>query len=134
MVSRVVKVFEEMTKRVLKAIENPNVDIIAHPTGRLLGEREPVALNIEAIFRAAVANNTTLEINAMPSRLDLKDAHIYRARELGIKLVISTDTHQTDHLDFMRFGVGAARRGWCQAEDIVNTLPLKKFADFLKSK
>jgi DNA polymerase (family 10) len=125
---------EQMTRRIIAAIENPNVDIIAHPTGRLLGEREPVALNIEAIFRAAVANNTTLEINAMPSRLDLKDAHIYRARELGIKLVISTDTHQTDHLDFMRFGVGAARRGWCQAEDIVNTLPLKKFEDFLKSK
>jgi len=124
---------EQMTRRVISAMENPNVDIIAHPTCRLLGEREPVSINMEEIFRAAIQNGTALEINAMPSRLDLKDTHIYRARELGVKLVISTDTHNTDHLDFMRFGVGTARRGWCQPADILNTLPLRKFKDVLES-
>ncbi len=125
---------EQMTRRVIAAIENPNVDIIAHPTCRLLGEREPVAIDIEQIFHAAVQNSTALEINAMPSRLDLKDAHIYRARELGIKLVISTDAHNTDHLNFMRFGVGTARRGWCRPADILNTLSLLKFEEVLKTK
>ena len=125
---------EQMTRRIIAAIENPHVDIIAHPTCRLLGEREPVAVNIEEIFRAALKNNTALEINAMPSRLDLKDTHIYQAREMGVKLVINTDAHNADHLDFMRFGVGTARRGWCQKKDLLNTLPLDKLKDFLKNK
>ena len=113
-----------MTKRVIRAIENPNVDVLAHPTCRLLPGREPVAVDMEAVFRTAAKTNTTLEINAMPSRLDLKDIYAYRARELGIKLIINTDSHSTEHLEFMRFGVGVARRGWCQAQDIVNTKPL----------
>jgi DNA polymerase (family 10) len=117
---------EPMTRRILAAIENPNVDILAHPTCRLLPGREPVALDMEAIFQAAARTGTMLEINAMPSRLDLKDIHAYRARELGVKLVISTDAHGADHLEFMRFGVGVARRGWCQAQDIFNTRSLKK--------
>ncbi len=122
---------EQMTHRIIAAIENPNVDIIAHPTGRLLGEREPVAVNMEAIFKAAAKNDAAMEISAMPSRLDLKDTHIYQAREMGVKLVINTDAHRIEHLDFMRFGVSTARRGWCEAKDILNTLPLKKFAAFL---
>jgi DNA polymerase (family 10) len=115
---------EKMTERIIKAIENPNVDILAHPSCRLLPDREPVAADMEAVFLAAVRTSTMLEINSMPSRLDLKDTHVYRARELGVMLVINTDTHTSERLEFMRFGVGVARRGWCQAEDILNTRPL----------
>jgi len=112
---------ERMTRRLIGAMENPHVDIIAHPTCRLLPDREPVALDMEAVLKAAVRTKTALEINAMPNRLDLKDIHCYRARELGVPLVIGTDAHRIDHLSFMRFGVGVARRGWCQAGDILNT-------------
>ncbi len=122
---------EQMTKRVIRAIENPNVDVLAHPTCRLLPGREPVAIDMEAVFQAAAKTNTVLEINGMPSRLDLKDIHAYRARQLGVKLVINTDAHSTEHLEFMRFGVGVARRGWCQAQDIINTRPLGEIQTFL---
>jgi DNA polymerase (family 10) len=122
---------ELITRRIIKAIENPHVDVIAHPTGRLLGERDPVAINLEAVFKAAAKHHTALEINAMPTRLDLKDTHISQAREMGVKLIISTDAHQARHLDYMRFGVGTARRGWCQSPDILNTLSLNKFVAWL---
>ena len=125
---------EQMTKRTIKAMENPNVDVLAHPTCRLLPGREPVAVDMEAIFRAATRTNTTLEINGMPSRLDLKDIHAYRARELGVKLVINTDAHSAEHLEFMRFGVGVARRGWCQARDILNAQPLDEVTAYLGSR
>jgi len=117
---------EQMTKRIIRAMENPNVDVLAHPTCRLLPTREPVAVDMEAVFQAAAKTNTMLEINSMPSRLDLKDIHAYRARELGVKLVINTDAHSTGGLKFVRFGVGVARRGWCQAQDILNTRPLEE--------
>ncbi|UCG10071.1 MAG: DNA polymerase/3'-5' exonuclease PolX [Dehalococcoidia bacterium] len=117
---------QQMTGRMIAAMENPNVDILAHPTCRLLAEREPVAVDMEAVFQAATRTDTMLEINAMPSRLDLKDIHAYRARELGVKLAINTDAHATNQLRFMRFGVGVARRGWCQARDIVNTGAVKE--------
>ncbi|MFC2049963.1 DNA polymerase/3'-5' exonuclease PolX [Chloroflexota bacterium] len=123
----------QITRRILGAIENRHVDVIAHPTCRILGEREPVAVDLEAVFRAAVKYNKALEINAMPSRLDLKDIHVYRARELGVKLIMGTDAHSTTHLGFMRFGVGVARRGWCQPEDILNTRPLEEILAFLRS-
>ena len=123
---------EQITRRILGAIENPHIDVIAHPTCRLLGEREPVAVDMEAVFRAAVKYNKALEINAMPSRLDLKDIHIYRARELGVKLIMGTDSHSTAHLGFMRFGIGIARRGWCQPKDILNTRPTKEMLAFLR--
>jgi len=123
---------EQMTGRILGALENPNVDMLAHPTCRLLPDREPVAVDMEAVFQAAAKTNTILEINAMPSRLDLKDIHAYRARELGVKLVINTDAHSTEHLQFMRFGIGVARRGWCQAQDILNTRPLAEIMAYLR--
>jgi DNA polymerase (family 10) len=123
---------EKMTQRVLQAMRNPHVDIIAHPTCRLLGEREPVALDMEAVFHAAAQTGTVLEINAMPDRLDLKDIHIFRARELGAKLEIGTDAHSTQHLSYIRFGVGIARRGWCEAQHILNTLPLEAVLASLK--
>ena len=121
-------------RRIIKAIENPNVDVLAHPTCRLLPGREPVAADMEAIFQTAAKTNTMLEINGMPSRLDLKDIHAYRARELGVKLVINTDAHCAEHLEFMRFGVGVARRGWCQAQDILNTQPLGEVITYLRSR
>jgi DNA polymerase (family 10) len=123
---------EQITSRLIGALKNPHIDIIAHPTCRLLGERQPVAVDLEAVFQTAIKYNKALEINAMPSRLDLKDIHIYRARELGVKLVIGTDSHRTDHLKLMRFGIGIARRGWCQAKDILNTKSTEKMLDFLR--
>jgi len=113
---------DRMTRRVLGAMENPHVDIIAHPTGRLLGQREPMALDMEAVFRAAARTGTALEINCMPDRLDLRDIHIFRARELGVKLALGTDAHGTEHLSYMRFGVGIARRGWGEARHFLNAL------------
>ncbi|MFC2045576.1 DNA polymerase/3'-5' exonuclease PolX [Chloroflexota bacterium] len=124
---------DQKTKRIIKALENPNVDILAHPTCRLLPDREPIAVDMEAIFEAATRTNTTLEINAMPSRLDLKDIHTYRARELGVKLIINTDAHSIDQLALMRFGIGVAKRGWCQAQDILNSRPLDEFITLVNS-
>jgi DNA polymerase (family 10) len=117
---------EKMTARVIKAIENPDVDMIAHPTCRLIGEREPVAIDVEAVFRAAAKHNKIMEINAMPDRLDLKDTHAFRARELGVKLAIGTDAHSVAHLGLMRFGIGVARRAWCEPQHILNTIPLEE--------
>ncbi|MBM4452937.1 MAG: PHP domain-containing protein, partial [Chloroflexi bacterium] len=117
---------EKITRRVIGAIENPDVDVIAHPTCRLLGEREPVAIDMEAVFKAAARHNKALEINASPYRLDLKETHIRRATELGVKLIFGTDAHSIAQLGFMRFGIGIARRGWCQAQHVLNTRPLKE--------
>jgi DNA polymerase (family 10) len=122
---------EKMTRRVINAIEDPDVDVIAHPTCRLLGEREPVAIDLEVVFRAAAKNNKIMEINAMPDRLDLKDIHAFRARDLGVKLAIGTDAHSIAHLSFMRFGVGVARRAWCEPQHILNTLPLAELLGVL---
>ncbi len=123
---------EKMTQRILSAIKNPHVDVLAHPTCRLLGEREPVMVDLEAVFRAAAENNTALEINTMPNRLDLKDIHALRAKDLGVKLIINTDAHSTAHLDLIRFGIGVAQRGWCEARHILNTRPLEEVEAFLK--
>jgi DNA polymerase (family 10) len=122
---------ERMTRRVLGAIEDPDVDILAHPTCRLLGEREPVAIDLEAIFQAAAKHNKIIEINAMPARLDLNDIHAFRARDWGVKLVIETDAHSIGHLGLMRFGVGVARRAWCEPQHILNTLPLEELLAIL---
>jgi DNA polymerase (family 10) len=122
---------EKMTRRLLSAIENPDVDIIGHPTCRLIGEREPIALDLEAVFQMAARYGKILEINAMPDRLDLKDIHAFRARDLGVKLAIGTDAHSTAHLRFMRFGVGIARRAWCEPMHIINTLPLAELLSLL---
>ena len=121
-----------MTGRIVGAIAHPDVDIIAHPTCRLLGEREPVAVDMEAVFKAASSFNKALEINAMPSRLDLKDIHAQRAHELGVKLVLGTDAHSAEQLGVMRFGIGVARRGWCQSAHILNTRPIEEVLTFLR--
>ena len=121
-----------MTARMIKAMENPYVTIIGHLTTRLLGQREPVEFDLEAVLQAARDTGTALEINASPERLDLRDTHAYRAREMGIPLVINTDSHHRNHLDKRRFGVAVARRAWCRPEDILNTLPKDLFLQYIK--
>jgi DNA polymerase (family 10) len=125
---------EKMTRRVVTAIENPDVDMIAHPTCRLIGEREPIVMDLEAVFQAAAKYNKVMEISAMPDRLDLRDTHAFRARDLGVKLTIGTDAHSIAHLGFVRFGVGVARRAWCEPQHILNTLPLEELLAVLDRK
>jgi DNA polymerase (family 10) len=123
---------EEMTKRVLKAIENPNVDIIVHPTGRQIQKRAPIQLDIEKVIEAAKDNGAILDIDSYPDRLDLKDEHIRKAVERGAKLGISSDSHSTAHMHYLELGVAQARRGWATAKDIVNTRALPEFRKLLK--
>ncbi len=123
-----------MTERVIKAMRNPFVSVIGHPTGRLIGERQPINVDMEALFKAAVDTGTAMEINGSGERLDLKDVHIARAKQLGVALVISTDAHTVEFLDRMRFGVAIARRGWCESKDIVNTRPVEEVLAFLNRK
>ena len=122
-----------MTARMIKAIEHPSVTIIGHLTTRLLGQREPVEFDLEAVLQAARDTGTALEINASPERLDLRDTHAYRAREMGIPLVINTDSHHHTHLDKRRFGVAVARRAWCRPEDILNTMSREEFLEFIRT-
>lgn len=117
---------ERVTARMLAAIRNPHVDIVAHPTGRLIGERGGADLDMEAIFRAAAETGTALEINAHPSRLDLCDAHARRAIELGVRLAINSDAHDVGGFAVLPFGVATARRGWATAEDVINTWPVER--------
>jgi DNA polymerase (family 10) len=112
-----------MTERVLAAMKNPRVNALAHPTGRLIGAREPVAIDLAKVLAAARDAGVFLEIDAHPERLDLSDAHIRMARDAGARLVIDSDAHRVNELDFIRYGVDQARRGWCTARDIVNTRP-----------
>jgi len=121
----------KITGRVIAAMESPHVDILAHPSCRLLGQREPINIDMDQLFQAALRTGTALEINAMPKRLDLKDTYVYRARELGVKLIINTDSHSTEQLDLIRFGVSVARRGWCEPGHILNTRPLEEILAFL---
>jgi len=120
------------TERIIRAMDNPYFNILAHPTGRLIGEREPYALEMERIVRAAKERGCLMEINAQPDRLDLNDIHCRIAKDAGVKLAISTDAHGTAHLGYMHLGVAQARRGWLEAKDVVNTLPLKALRQALK--
>jgi DNA polymerase (family 10) len=122
-----------MTRRIVRALQHPKVHILGHPTGRLLGKREPYAVEMSEIIKAARDYQVWLEVNAQPERLDLSDVHIQMAREAGVKLVISTDAHRTQELDYMRYGVDQARRGWCEAGDIVNTRSLAAFRRMMKT-
>ncbi len=113
---------EQITARVARALRNPYVDIFAHPTGRLIGSREPSQLDLEELFRVALETGTILEMNGSPERLDLSDIQARRAKELGIPLVISSDAHSPNGFDGLFFGVGMARRGWIEPQNVVNTL------------
>ena len=120
------------TQRILKALENPYVKILAHPTGRLIGEREPYRVSMKQLYEGVKANGCFLEINAQPKRLDLKDIYIQKAKEAGVRFVISTDAHNTASLAYMKYGIYQARRGWLQKEDVLNTLSLKALQTALK--
>jgi len=122
----------EMTKRMIKAMENPHVDVVAHPTGRLLGQRESYSVNVERLVEAARRTGTVLEINAGPQRLDLRDTQARMAQERGVKLAINTDAHTRYQLRYMEFGVGTARRGWVEKKNVINTLPLNDLRAFLR--
>jgi DNA polymerase (family 10) len=112
---------EKVTERMLRAIRNPHVDIIGHPTGRLIPDREGADLDMEAVFQAAAASGVALEINAHPSRLDLNDVQARRACELGIPLSINTDAHQPAEMDLVFYGVATARRAWVEPQQVINT-------------
>ncbi|HKV44060.1 MAG TPA: PHP domain-containing protein, partial [bacterium] len=121
----------EMTRRVIAAMQNAHLDILGHPTGRLVGQRPPFELDLEAVIEAARKTETVLEINASPDRLDLKDAHVRLARDHGALFEIGTDAHRQDHLRAMEYGIGTARRGWVEAPSVINTWPLTQLVDFL---
>ena len=123
---------EEMTKRVLTALDNPYVHILGHPTGRLLNVREPFEIDIDAVFTKAKKNNIALEINSNPPRLDLKDSHVRQAVEKGCLLMIDTDAHAPKQLEYMELGIAQARRGWAAPKNIVNSWSLKEFEKWLK--
>jgi DNA polymerase (family 10) len=122
----------EMTARVIKAIEHPSVDIIGHLTARMLLRREGTRVNVERVIDAAKANGVALEINSQPHRLDLCDSHARLARDRGVKLVIDSDAHYVEALDYPRWGVMTARRAWVTKDDVLNTLPVKAFLKTLR--
>jgi DNA polymerase (family 10) len=113
-------------------MESPYFTILAHPTGRLIGQREPYQVDMEEVVKAAQRNRCILEVNAHPDRLDLNDVHCKMAKDMGVKVAVSTDTHRLGDLDYMRFGVGQARRGWLEAEDVVNTRSVTELRKLLR--
>jgi len=121
-----------MTDRLLRAFENPHVMILAHPSGRLLLRRDAYEFDEERIFDEAAKRGIVLECNAYPERLDLRDVHLHKAKERGVKFVISTDAHHTSHLPYMKYGVMTARRGWLEKKDVLNTLPVEQLLKALK--
>ena len=125
---------ETITARCLRAIRNPHVDILGHPTGRLLGERPPSEIDVEQVLQECLATGTIVEINAAPERLDLNDVYARRAVELGCKLVINTDAHGTSDFDKLEYGIHTARRGWLTPADVINTRPLDEMLGMLKDK
>ena len=130
--SHMAQTSKEMTDRVLRAIENPNTSIIGHPTGRLLLRREPFQLDMDALLKAAASHRVAMELNAYPDRLDLCDRHLRLAKQLGVKIVINTDSHHTSHMDKIKYGILQARRAWLTKEDVLNTLPVQRFAKAMK--
>ena len=123
---------DKMTERIIRAIKNPNVNIISHPTGRILKRRDEYLCDFDKILRAAKEYNVVLEINSFPERLDLNDQNIRRVKEAGVKVVINTDAHHKDQMRFIEFGIATARRGWAEKEDIINCWSLEKLLKFFK--
>jgi len=123
---------EKQTERVIRAMDNPLFNIFAHPTGRLINERSPCDIDLEKIMKAARERGCFLEINAHPDRMDLNDINCKMAKDMGVKVAVSTDAHSIDGMDLMRFGIGQARRGWLESGDVLNTLSWKKLGAVLK--
>jgi DNA polymerase (family 10) len=120
---------EAMTNRIIRAVKNPYVHAIGHPTGRLIGERDPYDVDIDLVIEAALEYGKALEVNGSYWRLDMNDLHAKKAIDAGVKVIISTDAHSTDQLLFMRYGVGTARRGWVKKKDVLNALPYKELKE-----
>jgi len=123
----------DQTKRIIRAMENPHVDILFHPTGRLINKRKAYEVDMDEVIRTAKKTKTVLEINAFPDRSDLKDEYIRKCVEVGVKLSINSDAHGTNHFGYIDLGVSQARRGWAKRGDIINAWPLKKCLEFLKN-
>lgn len=123
---------DEMTRRIVRAMENQYVNVIGHPTTRKINQRQPVEFDLDEVFAAAARTGTALEVNAYPDRLDLKDEHIMWAKRYGVKFAVDTDSHATTHLDHMRYGVAIAQRGWLTKDDVINAWPLGKLRTFLR--
>jgi DNA polymerase (family 10) len=123
-----------ITGRLISAIENKNVDIIGHPTGRIINQREPYGLDLQAVLEAAARNGTALEINAYPGRLDLNDINARAAKDMGVRMSINTDAHDQTMLSNMKYGVNVARRAWLEKKDLLNAMSLPKLMDTLKSR
>jgi DNA polymerase (family X) len=124
---------EEMTARIIKAMQNPYLNILIHPTGRIINRREGYRIDIDKIIAAAKKYGVALEIDAYPNRLDLKDEYIRKAVKAGVKLVIDTDSHDPSHLQFMKYGIAQARRGWAKKSDILNTKSATELLKALKN-
>ena len=122
---------ERMTKRIIHAMSNHHVDVLGHPTGRIIGKRDPYEVDLDAIFEVAARTKTALEINAQPERLDLKDIDARRAKDLGIMLVINSDAHGVGQLGLVDYGIATARRGWVEPRNVLNALPLEKLLGWL---
>lgn len=125
---------DQITKRILSAMKNPYVSVIAHPSGRIIGEREAYEIDMEDVLKSAKETGTGMEINAYPLRLDLPDIYVKKAKQMDIMLSINTDTHVTFQFDFMAYGIGVARRGWAEKKDILNTRPYRMVLKWLKKK
>ena len=123
---------EKMTERIIKAMKNPHVDIISHPTGRILKQRDEYEIDFDKILAVAKETGAILEINANPYRLDLNDKNIRKAKEIGVKMIINSDAHQSEQMRFMEYGVSQARRGWAGKGDIINVWPADKMLSMLK--
>jgi len=124
---------KEMTERITRAMRNPHADILFHPTGRVIQKREPYDVDMDAIIKTAKETGTVLEIDAYPDRLDLKDEHVRKVVQAGVKLVIDSDAHSVNHIRYLEFGIAQARRGWAEKKDVINTKPLKEFLKCLKN-
>ena len=121
-----------ITGRLISAIENENVDIIGHPTGRIIGQREPYDLDMASVFEAAARTGTALEINSYPGRLDLNDVNARAAKEAGVRMCINTDAHDVEQLFIMRYGLNVARRSWLERKDVLNSLSHEELLTLLK--
>ena len=123
----------QMTKRIIRAMKNPNVDIISHPTGRILKKRDEYEIDFDELLKIVKETGTILEINAFPVRLDLNDVHIKKAKQAGVKMIVNTDAHKKEHLQFIEYGISQARRGWAEKKDIINAWPLEKLIRAIKN-
>ena len=125
---------DEMTRRIVRAMENPRVHVIGHPTARLIGKRQPIEFDLDEVFAAAARTGTALEVNGFPDRLDLRDEHILWAKRHGVRFSVDTDSHAAGHLAHMRFGVATAQRGWLTKDDVINAWPLGRLRRFLEKR